>query len=257
MSDAANTSRSATSETGEVLAGGNMGEVVRIGDTVRRPAGEWTPAVQRLLAALGESGVSGIPEPLGLDERGREMLSFVEGENLASADPAVLWSERVLSDAGALLRRLHDASVPLIGADLVWRTAAREPVEVICHNDFATYNLIVRDGELVGAIDFDLASPGPRLWDLAYLAYRIVPYAADAPATDALDRDARLLALLDAYGTDASPRQVLAAAAERLDELEAFTLERAAETGRADLLEHAAMYRADAAALRGELGERE
>ncbi|GAA2458575.1 phosphotransferase [Agromyces soli] len=241
MSEAANASRSATSGVGEVLAGGNMGEVLRIGDTVRRPAGEWTPAVQRLLALLRESGVVGIPEPLGLDERGREMLSFVEGENLAAADPELLWSERVLVDAGRLLKRIHDASVPLTGADLVWRTAAREPVEVVCHNDFATYNLIVRDDELVGAIDFDLASPGPRIWDLAYLAYRIVPYAADAPDTDGLDRAARLRSLLDAYGTDASPRQVLAVAAERLDELEAFTRDRAAETGRADLLEHAAM----------------
>jgi aminoglycoside phosphotransferase (APT) family kinase protein len=261
MSDAASTSRSTGSELGEVLAGGNMGEVVRIGDTVRRPAGEWTPAVQRLLTVLRATGVPGIPEPLGLDERGRETLSFVEGDNLAAADPELLWSERVLTDAAALLRRIHDASVPLVeadltGAGLLWRTPAREPVEVICHNDFATYNLIVRDGELAGAIDFDLASPGPRIWDLAYLAYRLVPYAADAPDAESLDRDARLRGLLDAYGTDASPQQVLAAAAERLDELEAFTRERAAETARQDLLEHAAMYRSDAAAIRRRLGER-
>jgi len=244
-------------ETEEVLAGGNMGEVVRVGVTVRRPAGEWTPAVQRLLEVLGDAGVSGIPRPLGLDERGREVLSFVEGDNLAAADPELLWSDRVLIGAGALLRRLHDASVPLVDAGLLWRSTAREPVEVICHNDFATYNFIVRDGELVGAIDFDLASPGPRLWDLAYLAYRIVPYAADAPESDELDRDARLRALLDAYGSDASPQRVLAVAADRLDELETFTRERAAETGRSDLLEHAAMYRSDAAAIRRRLGERD
>lgn len=151
-------------ETEEVLAGGNMGEVVRVGVTVRRPAGEWTPAVQRLLEVLGDAGVSGIPRPLGLDERGREVLSFVEGDNLAAADPELLWSDRVLIGAGELLRRLHDASVPLVDAGLLWRSTAREPVEVICHNDFATYNLIVRDGELVGAIDFDLAWPFAGGW---------------------------------------------------------------------------------------------
>ena len=67
---------------------------------------------------------------------------------------------------------------------------------MICHNDFATYNLIARDGRLVGAIDFDFASPGPRLWDLAYLAYRIVPFAEDAVGADGLDTDRRLAALI-------------------------------------------------------------
>ena len=47
--------------------------------------------------------------------------------------------------------------------------------EVICHNDFAPYNLMFEDGRLTGVIDLDLASPGPRVWDMAYTAYRFVP----------------------------------------------------------------------------------
>ena len=57
---------------------------------------------------------------------------------------------------------------------------------MICHNDYAPYNLVFRDGRLVGVIDFETAAPGPRAWDLAYLAYRLVPLAApgnpDLPA---------------------------------------------------------------------------
>ena len=34
------------------LAGGNLGGAVRVGDTVRRPVGPWTPAVHALLGHL-------------------------------------------------------------------------------------------------------------------------------------------------------------------------------------------------------------
>ncbi|MGX5695036.1 phosphotransferase [Agromyces soli] len=121
---------------------------------------------------------------------------------------------------------------------------------MICHNDFAPYNLIVRDGALAGAIDFDFAAPGPRLWDLAYLGYRLAPYASDSPEAYALDRDRRLRLLLDAYGTDASPARLRAVMVEVLGALEDHTIARADATGRGDLYEHAEMYRADAAALR-------
>lgn len=235
----------------EILSGGNMGEILRIGGTVRRPAGEWTPAVHRLLRTLRTAGLDGVPDPMGLDDAGREIVSYLEGENLAGASPEVLWSADVLREAGALLRRIHDASVPLVAAGLTWRSPTREPSEVICHNNFATYNLIVRDGTLVGAIDFDFAAPGPRLRDLAYLAYKLVPHASDSPEASALDRDRRLDHLLAAYGSDASPEALREAIVDGLADLEAITRDRAHETGRSGLLEHAAMYRRDAEALRG------
>ena len=62
------------------LSGGNMSTgVVRAGDTVRRPAGPWTPAVHALLTHLHEAGFRGAPRPLGVDDRGREILTFVPG----------------------------------------------------------------------------------------------------------------------------------------------------------------------------------
>jgi Ser/Thr protein kinase RdoA (MazF antagonist) len=235
----------------EVLTGGHMDPVVRVGDTVRRVAGEWTPAVHRLLDVLAGAKITQIPRAMGVDERGREVLSYLPGRQLTNAPPDVLWSERVLVQAAQLLRRIHDASEPLVHeGSLSWRAPIREPVEVVCHNDFATYNLIERDGVLVGAIDFDYASPGPRLWDLAYLAYRIVPYVEDAYGAQDLDRDDRLSTLINAYGTSASPAAVRACMADRLDDLRAFTLKIARRTGRRELLEHAAMYGRDAVRLR-------
>lgn len=236
----------------ETLSGWNMDPVVRLGDTVRRIAGEWTPAVHRLLRAYEAAGIDEAPRALGVDERGREILSYIEGVPLSAQPVDVQWGQGVLRDAARLLRRLHEASVPLAGDDLAWRSPVREPVEVVCHGDFAPYNLLVSEGRLCGVIDVDFAGPGPRLWDLAYLAYRMAPYAEDAAGFEPArhgGREERLVTLLAAYGIRYPASSVRAAIIERIAWLAAFTDARAAETGRIDLSEHAAMYRRDAARI--------
>ncbi len=245
----------APAQAEEPLAGGNSTTVVRRGDTVRRTAGPWTPTIQALLRHLRAQGVTGVPEPLGTDEQGREVLSFLPGDVAHYPLPEWVWDESVLRDAGALLRRVHDASVGFLDARTaapVWQTAPHEPAEVVCHNDVAPYNMVFRDGTLVGLIDFDTASPGPRIWDLAYLGYRLAPLVADAGDSEGsdvvgrLDSLARLDVLVAAYGMPYSRREILSVVVARLDELAAFTDERASVTGRDDFREHAAMYRADA-----------
>ena len=71
-------------EAGQVeipLAGGDVTEgVVRVGDTVRRPVGPHSPLVHALLAHLESIGFEGAPRFLGIDEAGREVLSYVDGE---------------------------------------------------------------------------------------------------------------------------------------------------------------------------------
>jgi len=237
----------------EVLTGGNMEPVVRVDDTVRRMTGPWTTAVHELLRRYESAGITEVPRAQGLDERGREVLSYIPGDVMAELPPHVLWRQSLLRSTGRLLRRLHDASAPLVSVETTWRQDSRSPAEVVCHNDFAPYNLIVRDGELVGAIDFDMASPGSRLWDLSYLAYRLIPYAEDAPQFDP-DRDGtreqRLDILIEAYGGDYQHDAVRRMAARRLDDLAAFTDQRAETTGRSDFIAHAAMYRRDADRLR-------
>jgi Ser/Thr protein kinase RdoA (MazF antagonist) len=138
-----------------------------------------------------------------------------------------------------MLRELHDATAGFARTGRTWALPARQPDEVICHNDFAPYNLVFRDGLPIGAIDFEAAAPGPRAWDLAYLAYRLVPLAApgnaDLPAQP--DPPARLAALCAAYG-EIDPAAVLALVPRRLREL--------AETAPPA---HAELYLADAAHL--------
>lgn len=141
-----------------------MSSVFRIGDTVHREAGPWTPQVHRLLSLLHARGVAGVPNPLGMDEEGREVLTFLHGEVGASPLAGTQRNEVILVQAATLLNAVHEATADVAGQ---WTTGWRmPPAEVVCHGDFAPYNCVFIEGEFVGAFDFDFAHPGPRLWDL-------------------------------------------------------------------------------------------
>lgn len=144
------------------LSGGQMTSVVRVGDTVRRGTEPWTPAVHSLLRHLAAVGFDGAPRPLGFDAVGREMLTYLDGEagffSPTKPVPPDLWSDRVLTEAAMLLRRYHDATVGFVlPAGITWHGGQTSPAppEVVCHNDFAPYNCIFRDGHLHVVIDFD------------------------------------------------------------------------------------------------------
>lgn len=237
----------------ELLPGGNSSLVVRIGDTVHRTAGSGAPAVHRLLGTIREHGITEVPEPRGFDAAGREVLSYLPGEVGNYPLPGWMWEDTVLDEAGALLRRIHDASVSLVAENLEWGWPSREPAEVICHNDVAPYNMTFIDGHVAGLFDFDTAAPGPRIWDLAYLAYRLVPFTADLDPADLPEgnRLDRLDRLMRAYGEAYSRAAVLQTMVERLDDIALYTDRRASETGRFDFLEHAAMYRRDRQRIAG------
>ncbi len=237
--------------TGHELDGGNVTTVVRVGDTVRRTAGPWTPAVHALLAWVRERGVTCVPEPLGLDDDGREVLSWVPGEVAGWPVPGWLWTARTREQIASTLRAFHDAT---LGFDLdgrVWRSPTHHPVEVVCLNDVAPYNMTFAGTDLIGLIDVDMASPGPRAWDLAYLGYRVCGWCEDMPAPDDANPEDRLEHLLSSYGNDAAPQveDVIATMVTRLRDLADWTDEHARSSERPDLHDHAAMYRRDAARL--------
>lgn len=234
------------------LAGGNMNAVERRGDCVLRTAGPWTPTVHRYLRHLADAGIDWVPRPLGV-EGAREVLSFLDGDVPLYPLPAWVWSDAVLIDSARRLRRLHDASVGFPIDDAQWQLPARTPSEVICHNDFAPYNLVFVDGRIVGAIDFDTCSPGPRLWDLAYLAVRTIPLTAEvlpgAPTVELARPRADLL--LNAYVHDFGYDDLLRVAILRLRDLAAFSRRKAVELAKPELVEHAASYERDASWLAG------
>jgi len=213
-----------------------MTHVVRVGNSVRRTSGPWTPTVHAFMRHLRASGFERVPEPLGIDELGREIISFLPGAIADYPLPEFAWSHDTLVAVARFLRDFHDASLGFIPpADVCWRWPAHRPAEVICHNDFAPYNLMFEDGQLTAVIDLDLVSPGPRVWDIAYTAYRFVPLTDPAnpdtlyPGVDA--QKARLADFCATYGDRTiEPAEVLEFAAAYLRELVAF-IEREALAG--------------------------
>ncbi|MCU7729685.1 GNAT family N-acetyltransferase [Actinoplanes sp. KI2] len=211
----------------ESLAGG-INEVVRIGNRVRRPTGPWSPQVHDLLRYLEAAGFRGAPRVHEVTPDGFEILDFLPGEvSNYPATPAAA-SPEALESAAALLRDYHDATAayattaPRDG----WQAPAREPVEVICHGDFAPHNCVLDGNRVAGIIDFDFAHPGPRLWDVAYAAYRWVPLTVPGNADGfgaTQEQAARLRIFCDRYGLDDAGRAgLIDAVAARLNALVDF-----------------------------------
>jgi len=209
------------------LAGGdvNVGEnvVVRVGDTVRRPLSDRADAVHALLLHFESVGFDGAPRFLGIDERGREALSYVEGD---PALPPVPAGDDVLVELGRLLRRMHDAQEGFALPDgMRWPDLPVEPTAecVVCHNDLFWPNVVFRDARPVALIDWDLAAPASRLYDLASAANYWAPLRQDAEALEwglpTETRGPRLRHLCDAYGLDARDRVALLDVVAHLNEL--------------------------------------
>jgi hypothetical protein len=158
-----------------VLGGGGLTPVVRVGSTVRRVVGPWTPAVHALLRHLEGVGFDGAPHVLGIDEEGREILSFLPSSGESDDDAA-------LAAVARLLRAYHDAVAGFRPSpDSRWNVMVGAPRtgEVVCHNDLSPANTIYRDGLPTAFVDWDLAAPGSREWDVAYALWRFVPLYSD------------------------------------------------------------------------------
>ncbi len=67
-------------EKEEALTGGNVSNVYRFGDTVRRELKPDSIKIHTLLKHLENKGLKGVPKFLGIAEKGREILSFIKGE---------------------------------------------------------------------------------------------------------------------------------------------------------------------------------
>jgi Phosphotransferase enzyme family len=184
----------------EVLGGGGLNPVVRVGETVRRPAGPWTPAVHALLRHLEAVGFDGAPRSLGLDEQGREILSFLPSE------PERL-DDAVLVEAARLIRGYHDAVSrfdPPAGARWNFMTGAPRRGDVVCHNDLSPANAIYGAAGPCAFVDWDLAAPAPREWDVAHALWRFVPLYPDGDCArlgfPVGPRGPRIRLFCDAYG---------------------------------------------------------
>ena len=186
------------------LPGGNVGGAVRVGDTVRRATGPWTPAVHALLDYLAAAGLPGVPGVHGFDDQNREILDYLPGTAYGPEVP-----DNVLADAMRWLRRYHQVVAQYRPeGPLVWRAGQRtlQPDEIICMHDFGYYNWIGDNDGFSGVIDWDLAGPGTPLDDTAFTAWNTAPLALPG---DPKDQARRLTLMADAYDGGLTPLQLL------------------------------------------------
>lgn len=200
------------------LKKGNMSEVYRDGDIVYRDRKPQSKTISRLLLLLEKKGIQFTPRFLGTKDVNQEMLSFVEGETIEDYPPQNDIQSKMMTVqlAAKMLREYHDATLDFESRDDdIWFLSYEGNLEkeVICHNDFAPYNVTFKHHKPIGLIDFDTACPAPRIWDVAYAVYRFVPLSMDVydPNTnkyrkydktlDCSERGLLLRTFLDAYAS--------------------------------------------------------
>ena len=181
-----------------------------MGDTVRRRPGPNPQLVRDVLLRLERSGFDAAPRWLGVDEKGRDVLTWIDGETFTErgqmhpyvGDPPlrVSFSDDGLHAVFGLLRRYHDA----FGDD------------VVCHGDFGPWNLVWREGLPVGLIDFDRAYRGDASEDVAYALRTFVSYGLTVEEPAELVR--RTHVALNAYGRTFDVSAILAAEYDRVEE---------------------------------------
>jgi aminoglycoside phosphotransferase (APT) family kinase protein len=170
----------------ERLPGGFINAVVRVADTVRRPAGP--EFVHRLLRHFEAHGWPGAPRYLGLDQQGREMLSFIAGH--VAWDGQLRHSDATLVRVAELVREFHD---------LTAGTALAGSFEVVCHNDLSPKNTVYDAALLpIAFIDWDIAAPGRRIEDVAHVGWQYVGLGPSIE--DPADAARQIGIVADAYG---------------------------------------------------------
>lgn len=165
----------------EILHGGREGKISKNENKVIRPGNEWTLHVQSFLSFMHDNGFCNIPKPYGINEDGMEVVSFVDGVVYNDSLPKEILTDEVLVEVARLLRRYHDIGAGYaqqLAGDEVWMLPKHSPIEVMCHGDFAPYNVTFVDGHVHGIIDFDTLHPGSRIWDIAYAVYRWIPFVS-------------------------------------------------------------------------------
>ncbi len=192
----------------EQLLPGNVGGAVRVGDTVRRPTGPWTPAVHALMRHVG-SRVPHVPRVLGFDERGRESLTYLPGR-VVDVDTELL-TDRQITALVTWTRGFH-AAVADFHHPGPWRYFPLPSPTLIGHNDIAPYNVCFDGDELAGVFDWDMSAPTTPLFELAFIAWNCVPLWRDIGADLAAHR---LTVIAEGYGGP-DARQILRALPARI-----------------------------------------
>lgn len=190
----------------ERFADGNMADVYRLGNVVRKQRGVWWDATRQVLNHLESVAYPWSPRILAESDQTVD-LSYIEGKTI----PATLdggSSPDLLQEIGRRTRQLHDVLDGFRlrpGSTTVSWPVAPPGDTIMCHNDLSPWNTVLKNGTFRGFIDWDLVSYGTREWELAWMCWRWAPIYPYEQRTrfDADEQLQRCRILLEAYGLDA------------------------------------------------------
>jgi thiamine kinase-like enzyme len=164
------------------LSGGNLTSIYKKNETVLREQKPWSSTIHRVLLHLEKVGHTNSPRFIGIDDSGKEVLSFVPGD--CKFDYPFTNDEQeqllIIKNVAEMMRKYHDASLSFERTERdnwMFSYNGQLEKEVICHNDIAPYNITFVNDIPYGMIDFDTCCPAPRIWDIVYALYRFVPFS--------------------------------------------------------------------------------
>ena len=172
-----------------LLTGGRITQgVVLIGDHVHRPQCANAEFVHSVLQHLTGKNIPFAPRYLGVDAKGREILTFMEGnvpDNLGQ------YSAEQCAAAAKIIRELHNAlsDFPNCPEGMT-----------VCHNDLSPCNFAFINDLPAAVIDWDAAAFGDPLDDLAYAAWMWLDIGNDE--NDPAFVCDGIRAMLSAYGAE-------------------------------------------------------
>src|SRR5262249_48697941 len=176
----------AANEEVPLVGGMSTPGVVRVGDTVRRPMGANADYVHGLLLHLEQGGFDGAPRFLGIDQKGREILSVID--RFAPQHNGFVLTEEAVRAGARLVRDVHN---------LTQDTPFAEGSEVAAHRNLSQPNFVFRNMVPIAIIDWDSTRPGTRVENLGDFLWAFVHPAVYGDGEPA----ARMLgAAVDAYG---------------------------------------------------------
>lgn len=187
------------------------GRVVRVGNTVRRPAGPWTPSCHHLMRFLHGQGLDFVPDPLGIDEQGRDTITYIPGRGHGWPFISEIMELDGVAALGGTATRLRRAlNTYVCPADATWQFTTGRPPEgqSLQHGDLGPWNILWDSGpDPVGVIDWDMVDLGNQFYDTGMLAWFIVPFMNDDRAQTrgfphSPDRANRLAAFAAGAGMD-------------------------------------------------------
>jgi hypothetical protein len=112
--------------------------------------------VHDLLLWLEEKGLPFTPRFLGVDEQGRDILTYLSGQTWPDSGSGL--SDDLLVQVARIIRNYHDLTA---GSQL------DQGHESVAHHELGPHNTIFQENDLIGFIDWDDAAPGTLVRDLA------------------------------------------------------------------------------------------